>query len=47
MVPVHGMALQEHGGDHIVTRSQIREQFVQQVTMIWTVPQVVVCIDDR
>ncbi len=44
---VHRMALQEHGGDDVVARSQVREQFVQQVTMIWTVPKVMMRINNR
>ena len=44
---VHRVALQEHGCDHVVARSQVREQFVQQITMIWTVPEVMVCINNR
>ena len=44
---VHRVALQEHGRDHVVPAAQVREQFVQQVTMIRTLPQVMMGIDDR
>ncbi len=43
---VHRMALQEHGADDVVPAAQVREQFVQQVTMVGTLPQVMMRINN-
>ena len=44
---VHGVALQEHGRDHLVARPQVSQQFVQQITMVRPLPEVMVGIDNR
>lgn len=40
------MALDEHGGDNVVARAEIRDELVDQVAMIGPDPQVMVRVDD-
>ena len=44
---IHRVALQKHGGHHVVAGAQVGEQLVQQVPMIRADPQVMVRVDDR
>ena len=40
------MALQEHRGSDVVALGQVVEQFVQQISMIWTLPKVMMSINN-
>jgi hypothetical protein len=41
------VALEEHSGNHVVPAVEVREQFVQQITMFWTLPEVMMRINNR
>jgi hypothetical protein len=44
---VHGAGLHEHGCEDIVSTADIEEQIIEQITPTWSIPQVMVRIDDR
>jgi hypothetical protein len=44
---IHRVALEEHGGDHVVAGAEVGQQLVEQVAMIRPDPQMMVRVDDR
>ena len=44
---VHGAGLHEHGCEDIVSAADVEQQIIEQITPTWSIPQVMVRIDDR